>query len=444
MVEVNDRLFELPRDEQARLRGRYLVVSKKKKIKQTTFAEDLDISVPTLRNCINQGKTSVRTLHLVLRALDFASDDPLFFLSAAGQEGVQEKITPRRTILALLVALVAIVSVLITVSYTTSQRLYANAAATIANDPEKFFKEGVADQKPTELLVKLLKRGLNPEMRSGKQTLLTAAISAGNAEAVIALLRAGASPHAYQDVLDEHTEKLPVFLFPAHGVAKSRFFTLEEKTTVISAMFEKNVAHYMPAPTERVFHDFPSDIRSMFEEYYNQFDIDLKEFTKVLRKEVPLNCSFERDTQYCKSLSEVTGKDQCEILEQTPSVLNFVGSDFQLGVIYVQDLISISDDFSYFFVTHLVGKNSLHGVLEVSSDINLYNLYLWGSVNSGGYGPSCDISNGRCFKRWRIKRISQTRALLNDYEEVHVFESCTPEEAAPMGNSVFDFYRAPE
>ena len=97
----------------------------------------------------------------------------------------------------------------------------------------------------SQILEKFLDAGLDPNLlvfnpEGKKESILTAAFFAQNADSMVSLLQRGAYSHGYQDILFD-SSYFPFFVFPVHRVLSDDSFSRLEKERVVSAMVEQGV-----------------------------------------------------------------------------------------------------------------------------------------------------------------------------------------------------------
>ena len=102
-----------------------------------------------------------------------------------------------------------------------------------------FFERARRNPKAVDWLRTVLASGLNPNATISGTTyknegLLNSAVRAGNAEAVLALLESGASPHAYQDLWQTQFENTR-FVEPFGGISTMKALTLDETKLIVNA-----------------------------------------------------------------------------------------------------------------------------------------------------------------------------------------------------------------
>jgi hypothetical protein len=248
----------------------------------------------------------------------------------------------------------------------------------------------------TALFNRALSRGLDPETRVAtgayeEATLFYAATYAGNFDAAMELLNAGASPHAFQK-LDGSRKAAPFFLFPVHHVATSSHFSAQEKKQLISKMFEQNPTFHEAMKLSTTLTPFQTGDSTVIVPR----DVLGKvfQFTSEQPTRPSLSCSIERDISPCAHTKDRTRNDWCEFSKAVPAVIDV----FDIGisdirVAYVQNLISISDGRAYFFVTQLHGSQSINGVLEALPEDGSYRLYTYGNAGDKIRG-ACRGQNG--------------------------------------------------
>lgn len=276
----------------------------------------------------------------------------------------------------------------------------------------------------------LLKLGLDPETRTahGKYTevaLFFSAFENGNVKAMKALLAHGASPHGYQKLTGTY-EPNPFFLFPVHAVAKAEHLTEEDKITLIENMFEKGVAFYDP----EIVSPFTTNSNSRNRTWFGHRDAleNIFRLSDQRPQSPEAGCKFSRSKSLCSAHSEATGQDWCKVIQEIP-VSAFVEDRYfqsHLAGLAIQDLISISDGKTYFFLTHVYGQQSTYGLVEASTDGNILNVFTYGSPFRRGHvcqGDEDFRAMSACWRDATIQKTSETTGTLSG-TDVRLALSC--------------------
>lgn len=131
--------------------------------------------------------------------------------------------------------------------------LRANDPATQSRVAERFFIRSRGNKEAMDWFSGRLKAGLDPNLLlpskdSGETALLYSALEACNAEAVLTLLKSGASPHPYSKLLGTRTYS-PQFLFPIWKLPEHGFSPVEIGQ-IIAAMQQSGLVVTRPHEDE--------------------------------------------------------------------------------------------------------------------------------------------------------------------------------------------------
>lgn len=278
--------------------------------------------------------------------------------------------------------------------------------------------------------------------------LLNASFEAGNATAMLSLLDAGASPHSYQDLYNTKKRE-PFFLFPIHNVARSKEFTTEEKKTIIARMLKHNVSFIRSTPSVQLYSWKPERLeKEWLKRVYEELDKNLGSLTNTKRKPARLDAAYERDTSRCKTASARSDIDWCAVVDDVPAVINATLDSHHLyyfGIMFIQDLINISESSAYFQFTHLLGKGARFGILEVTRDSNKYIIRSFLRHASLSLRSKCRTEKySGCFAELTLERKSPTKMIAAEHYELEVFPTVTADHVHPFANTKFDFYVPPQ
>lgn len=300
--------------------------------------------------------------------------------------------------------------------------------AALKKSAPDFFKSTIGNRSADNWFKKVLTKGLNPELRTfdkyyGTVSILFAALRGENFKAVLSLLEAGASPHAYQDIVGTKND-FPFMMFPAHQIASYERFSNKEKKTLIKTMFSNFVAFYKRPESKKS--SAPFEMGANILPSTESGEKRVLELTGKKANEAALGCDFKRSQKRCKIASKLTGKDWCKIMNDVPAVINVVDLKISdVAEVYVQDLINVSNNSGYFNVAHFNGTKSRLGILEVTPDRGTFNLLLYGRKTR--YSKTlCKNGDHRswCWLKYKIRRTTGDNALLKEHYKTKLIPSC--------------------
>lgn len=283
-----------------------------------------------------------------------------------------------------------------------------------------FFDNTIGDDSAVEWLKSQIAAGLDPEMRVDDEkyeqvALLFSAIESGNADMSIALIEAGASPYPYQDLYYVHS-RLPLFLFPVHGVFAADVFPQEDKERLVATMLSHGIKLTKPAFSNDVVlygrskEWWREDVARLLQEADEE---NLPEELSDQRHPTPPHLNFERDTTLCMIASKRDEKDWCGFANTFPYIL--VGQDrseTNIPVVFIQEPISFNQDRVY-FETLIWDGYFRFGALEVMPDRDHWKIYrhATGDIHRSGVKSECSLDNfPSCFREFSMERISANLA----------------------------------
>jgi Domain of unknown function (DUF4062) len=258
-----------------------------------------------------------------------------------------------------------------------------NGQETVA---QSFFQSSRGVPDAIAWLKDALKDGLDPNMTIPDryyqhQAILIYALTTGNADAVIALLEAGASPHPYQN-LWLTTYSTPRFLFPYSYLMKNEVFDAGEKSKVARAMqkagavitrWEPGVARITGPLTE--FSGSPA-----FEEVERTFNQSQKIFGFQLKETPPMG--RQSDSVIAKAIGK-KGESWEKFLGEMP--LRIISTDYRAEPtwIEVRNFIGTYFDRGYFLGTALDQEGQEYALIEISRDHRTWKAYLYIGTRGG-------------------------------------------------------------
>jgi hypothetical protein len=273
----------------------------------------------------------------------------------------------------------------------------------------RFFENSIRSSEAVAWFDAALGAGVDPNMTVPsaeyvQEAVLAEAMRAGNVAATKALLRRGASPHAYQNLFLTTTTQ-PRFLFPLRYIAEDDRLSLNEKQDLAKAYL--NAGAVVPkaiAPTGGSGWDATMlAVNNLQDKVAPSLGIKLPPS--------PTLCEHPAGP-ICKASSR-PGEDWCAIVAATPKKLNFVygkGSSSPLYDVQLEYLIGIAGNKAYYLA--LTKRITWDYVLvEVSKDASSWMVLRMMSPDSGmgickkdddGYQPQ------ECWRRIPLRRVAGT------------------------------------
>lgn len=273
----------------------------------------------------------------------------------------------------------------------------------------RFFENSIRSSEAIAWFDSALAAGVDPNMTVpsdyyGQEGVLLEAMRAGNIAAAKALLRRGASPHAYQNLFLTASSQ-PRFLFPLRFIAEDDRITSNEKQDLAKAYLDAGAVIPKPLPPAggSGWDSTMLEVNNLQEKVAPQLGIKL----------TPTPTLCERPaTVICKASSK-KGEDWCAIVAATPKKLNFVYGKSSTSPLYdvsLVYLIGIAGNRAYYLA--LTKRITWDYVLvEVSKDASSWTVLRMMSPDSGmglckkddnGYQPQ------ECWRRIPLQRIAGT------------------------------------
>jgi hypothetical protein len=273
----------------------------------------------------------------------------------------------------------------------------------------RFFENSIRSSEAIAWFDSALAAGVDPNMTVPsdyyeQEGVLLEAMRAGNIAAAKALLRRGASPHAYQNLFLTASAQ-PRFLFPLRFIAEDDRITLNEKQDLAKAYLDAGAVIPKPLPPAggSGWDSTMLEVNNLQEKVAPQLGIKL----------TPTPTLCERPaTAICK-VSSKKGEDWCAIVAATPKKLNFVYGKSSTSPLYdvsLVYLIGIAGNKAYYLA--LTKRITWDYVLvEVSKDASSWTVLRMMSPDSGmglckkddnGYQPQ------ECWRRIPLQRIAGT------------------------------------
>jgi len=273
-----------------------------------------------------------------------------------------------------------------------------------------FFENSTRSSEAIAWFDSALAGGVDPNMTVpgdyyAQEGVLLEAMRAGNLPAAKALLRRGASPHAYQNLfLTAHAQ--PRFLFPMQSIADDDRFTLSEKQDLAKAFVDAGVIIPKPIP--------PTSGSGWNSTMLEVNELQEKVAPRLGLKLPPTPTLCERPAgPICKQASLRTKEDWCALVAATPKKLNFVygkGSGSPLYDVELVYLIGVAGNKAYYFaLTKSITWDYV--LVEVSKDASSWTVLRMMSPESGmglckkdqdAYQPQ------ECWRKIPLQRIGVT------------------------------------
>jgi hypothetical protein len=273
----------------------------------------------------------------------------------------------------------------------------------------RFFENSIRSREAIAWFDAALGAGVDPNMTVpsadyAQEAVLTEAMRAGNVPATRALLRRGASPHAYQNLFLT-TSTQPRFLFPLRFIAEDDRLSLNEKQDLAKAYLDAGavVPKAIPPTGGSGWDATMLAVNNLQDKVAPSLGIKLSP--------TPNLCEHPAGS-ICKASSK-NGEDWCAIVAATPKKLNFVygkGSSSPLYDVQLEYLIGIAGNKAYYLaLTKRITWDYV--VVEVSKDASSWTVLRMMSPDSGmgickkdddGFQPQ------ECWRRIPLRRVAGT------------------------------------
>jgi len=273
----------------------------------------------------------------------------------------------------------------------------------------RFFENSIRSSEAVAWFDAALAAGVDPNMTVPsdyyvQEGVLLEAMRAGNLPATKALLRRGASPHAYQNLFLTASSQ-PRFLFPLRFIADDDRFTLNEKQDLAKAYLDAGAVIPRAIP--------PTGGSGWDSTMLEVNNLQAKVAPALGMKLPPTPTLCERTAgPLCKASSR-KGEDWCAIVASTPKKLNFVYGKSGSSPLYDVELaylIGIAGNKAYYLA--LAKRITWDYVLvEVSKDASSWTVLRMMPPESGmglckkeddGYQPQ------ECWRRIALRRVAGT------------------------------------
>ena len=273
----------------------------------------------------------------------------------------------------------------------------------------RFFENSIRSSEAVAWFDAALGAGVDPNMTVPsadylQEGVLLEAMRAGNVPAAKALLRRGASPHAYQNLYLTASSQTR-FLFPLRFIAEDDRLSLTEKQDLAKAYL--NAGAVVPKAVPPI--GGSGWDATMFE--VNNLQDKVAPGLGIKLPPTPTLCERPAGS-ICKASSK-TGEDWCAIVAATPKKLNFVygkSSSSPLYDVELEYLIAIAGNKAYYLA--LAKRITWDYVLvEVSKDASSWTVLRMMSPESGmGLCKKTDdgFQPQECWRRIPLRRVAGT------------------------------------
>ncbi len=295
-----------------------------------------------------------------------------------------------------------------------------------------FFENSRGAPEAIAWLTLALKDGLDPNLLLpadyyDQEAILIVATRAGNADAAIALLGAGASPHGYQNIWFTAPE-LPRFLFPYAALMKADQFTADEKRRLAEAYRDAGAVLTRDMPGVPL-DSSPNSMRRTTQTLSVDEALSGARLGVVLG-ETPQMC-YQSVNPIADAASRRTGTDWAAFIRDMPKRIDWdpqTGSPYVGLVRYeVRNLIAVVKDRAYFLgVAQSLSPQYI--LVEVSRDAAQWHIYCHMQPEAGmgfckkdddGYQPD------GCWRRINMTFDRGTMTMLvEDYYKYTVSINC--------------------
>ena len=297
----------------------------------------------------------------------------------------------------------------------------------------RFFENSIRSRDAVEWFDSAMATGADPNMTVpsayyGREGLLIAAMRAGNSAALRALLRLGASPHAYQDLFLTRFASSR-FLFPLGYIADDNRLTLQEKQDLTKAFLNAGVVIPRIVP--------PKDPTSWKSVMYEVKELHADLQGKLGMTVVPSAQCCAQPTPICRNASRQYGEDWCALVAAMPKNLRYRGPyvSVPLNEIELQYLLNINRTKAFF-----LGFMDYGGVdyvlVEVARDGSTWTVYRY-MPPEAGMGlckrdePNDTVRSDYCWRGIALQRVAGTNQMrAGDWGVTFTLEGTA---AAPAG-----------
>jgi hypothetical protein len=300
----------------------------------------------------------------------------------------------------------------------TFRQLSADGKTTVA---QHFFENTLDSAPAIAWLDAALASGMDPNLivpsaTFGHEAILDLAMRAGNAAAAKALLRRGASPHAYEDLfLTRYTA--PRFLFPLEGIVGDDRFSQADKKELAQAFLDAGAVIPEVSPPAMEMGSEMVEAGDMLKDYT----------TKLGMKLTPSEACCKQASPICKNASSRSGQDWCSIVASMPRSLVFASAPGSTSPFYnltLAYLLAIANS-NVYFLGRIEYPNKAFSpdyvLVGLTKDASAWTVYKYMAPEAGmglckkDDGDSSDSPRPEwCWRKTPLYRVAGTNQMHSD------------------------------
>jgi hypothetical protein len=253
----------------------------------------------------------------------------------------------------------------------------------------------------------------HPQAGMGEEAIINAAARAANTAAVIALLKAGASPHGYQSIRNWSLSD-PRFLFPFGPIWKEPKFSAAEKKQLFTAMIEAGavVMRVPPVATEGgvLYGPIAHDIKYLQEAIQTTTGQPLPA-TPNLCETIP--------EPACRRDSKRYGVDWCKVIKTIPKLVGRLVGPAEDGYTppFIVRYYLGADAHTAYFLAELLDFASGYALLEADADLQHLRLLRYTNMRWVGAGPCMPESDVNfCWTQLALTREPRSGGYTNELD----------------------------
>ena len=260
----------------------------------------------------------------------------------------------------------------------------------------------------------------HPEPGAGEEAIINVATRAANGPAVLALLKAGASPHGYQSIRN-WTLGDPRFVFPFGPIWKESNFTAAEKKQLFDALITAGavVVRIPPVATESGT-------------LYGPIAFETKQLQEAIQtttgRQLPPtpNLCEGTPTFICQRDSKRYGVDWCKVIKDIPKLVGTLAGpakDDYTPPFIVRYYLG-ADAHTGYFLAELLDYASGYALLEADADLQHIRLVRFTNMRWWGTGACIPESDNTrfCWTQLELTRDPRTRVYKNEFDSKKLAE----------------------
>jgi TIR domain len=215
-----------------------------------------------------------------------------------------------------------------------------------------------------------------PDDYYGKIGILSSALHAGNKEAALSLINAGASPYVYENLWFTWYS-IPEGLFPYTYLLDYKSLSATDKADLAKAFVEvgasvsipeyKSTDGYTPEQLEAVIKS-----RDQIKARYN---VDVPTTSTICEA---------KETEICRAAADRSGFDWCEFARSLPKTIEGKDSDiYEFTKIDLIQLVNVVDDTALVLANLFGGWRPGYGLVEIPKDQSTWTVYKFATPAAG-------------------------------------------------------------